>query len=65
MVVSGIDGGAQLAREHQRRDARDVRLERDHLQVHQQLEVLVERRRHADSARRAGVASSRADASAR
>ena len=41
------DGAAQLAREHQRRDARDVRLERDHLQVHQQLEVLLERRRHA------------------
>ena len=41
------DGAAQLAREHQRRHARDVRLERDHLQVHQQLQVLLERRRHA------------------
>ena len=41
------DGRAQLAREHQRRHARDVRLQRDHLQVHQQLEVLLERRRHA------------------
>ena len=47
MVVSGYVGAAQLAREHQRRDARDVRLERDHLQVHQQLQVLLERRRHA------------------
>ena len=38
------DGVAELAREHQRRDARDLRLEREHLQVEHQLQVLLERR---------------------
>ena len=47
MLVSGNTARAQLAREHQRRHARDVRLQRDHLQIHQQLEMLLERRRHA------------------
>ncbi len=37
---------AQLAREHERGDPGDLRLERDHLQVHQQLQMLLERRRH-------------------
>ncbi len=39
----GVDFGAEIAREHHRCDARDVGLEREHLQVEQQLDVLVER----------------------
>ena len=43
----GEDGAAQLAGEHQRGDAGDLGLEREDLQIHQQLQVLLERRRHA------------------
>jgi hypothetical protein len=38
---------AQLAREHQRGHAGNVRLQRNHLQIHQQLEVFLKCRRHA------------------
>ncbi|MNC86962.1 hypothetical protein D3C83_26530 [compost metagenome] len=42
------DRAAQLAGDHQRGDAGDVRLQRDDLQVHHQLQMFLERGRHAD-----------------
>jgi hypothetical protein len=39
----GIDGAGEIARQHQRRDARDVRLERQDLQVEHQIRVLGKR----------------------
>jgi hypothetical protein len=38
----GIDGVAVLAGEHQRRDARDLRLVGEHLQIEHQLEMRLE-----------------------
>ena len=47
-AAAGIRRAAGIARVHHRRDAGDLRLVREHLQVEHQLDVILERLGHAD-----------------